>query len=285
MSLSILSQGSDRGSPFNEDLAGAANGRIWLLDGATGLAPSRFEGSSDAQWLVRAFSRHFESAGEGETIDILRHAIEDVRAQYIATGPLPEALYAMPSAGLSLVREINGSIEIASLADVKAWVCFRDGSRRVVGGGPLEALDAALIAELARFQAAHGPVDLTASRAHVEPLVRANRERMNRADGYWVLSLDAVCLTGLEIERFEAAEVSHVLLATDGFYDLWEHYEPGSFEAVLAQLEAGQGEAVIERLRTIEREDAQGARFPRFKRHDDASWVLIAVEPNLTKSN
>lgn len=276
MALKIISQGSDQGSPYNEDLSGAANGRIWLLDGATGLAPSRFENSSDAQWLVKAFSEFFSTA-DGETAELLSAAIEAVRAQYVASGPLPDVLYAMPSTGLSMVREVGDEIEIASLADVKAYVVLKSDEVRVLGGGPLEALDAMLVDELVKVQAAHGAMDLKASRAHVEPIIRANREKMNRADGYWVLSLDPVCLTGLEVVRIPAQDVSHILLATDGFYDLWERYEPGSFAKVVWALMAGKGGALMTRLRAIERHDEWGEQFPRVKLHDDASWVLIEV--------
>jgi len=276
MSLKIVSQGSDRGSPYNEDMIGAGAAGVWLLDGATGLAPSRFDGSSDAQWLVRAFSDYFRHA-EGETQAVLRSAIAAVRAAYVATGPLPAQPYAMPSAGLALVRDHGEAIEIATLADVKAYVQFRDGRQVVLGGGPLEALDAALIEALKAAQAAQGFMDLKALRTQFEPLIRANRERMNRPDGYWVLSLEAVCLTGLEVRRFQRSEIDTVLLATDGFYDLWERYEPGSFAQVLAELKAGRGEAVVARLRAIERADERGERFARVKLHDDASWVWLEL--------
>ncbi|WP_140985902.1 protein phosphatase 2C domain-containing protein [Asticcacaulis tiandongensis] len=276
MTLKIISSGSDQGSPYNEDLYGAVRDRVWLLDGATGLAPSRFENSSDAQWLVRAFSDYFSTA-DGDTVEVLKGAIDTMRAQYIATGPLPEVLYAMPSTGLSMVREVGADIEIASLADVKAYVVLKSGEVQVIGGGPLEALDAALADELVKVQAVHGAMDLKASRAHVEHIIRANREKMNRDGGYWVLSLDPVCLTGLEVVRIPTEDVSHILLATDGFYDLWERYEPKSFAKVVHALMAGKGEALITRLRAIERHDEWGEQFPRVKLHDDASWVLIEV--------
>lgn len=276
MSLTIVAQGSDRGSPYNEDIAGSGAAGIWLLDGATGLAPSRFDNSSDAQWLVRAFSDYFGQA-DGDTEHLLRGAIAAVRADYEAFGPLPEQLYAMPSTGMALVRDWGDEIEIASLADVKAYVGFRDGTHKVIGGGQLEALDAALAEELARVQAAHGPLDLKDARAHVEPLIRTNREHMNRPDGYWVLSLDPVCLTGLEVTRFAKRDVAYILLATDGFYDLWERYEPKSYERVIGALATGKGEALMTRLRAIERHDEWGEQFPRVKLHDDASWVLIEV--------
>ncbi|ESQ79972.1 protein phosphatase 2C domain-containing protein [Asticcacaulis sp. YBE204] len=272
--MKIIAQGSDRGSPQNEDMIGQSADAVWLLDGATSLGPSRFA-VSEARWLVEKVSAALETV-RGGIEDRLRAVIATVRVDYESFGPIAAEAFAMPSAGLCWVRRDGDVLEIATLGDVKAWVIAPEGSQRVFGGGALEELDAKSLEVLQQVQAEHGPLSLAAARVFVDPTLRDKRALMNTQDGYWVLSLDPACLKGLEIVRVPVAEVTHILMATDGFYDLWKTYGV-PFDEVFAGLLAGEGAALTERLRAIERADPDGVTYPRFKIHDDASFVLIAA--------
>lgn len=273
--MKIISAGSDRGNRRNEDLWGQAGDYVWLLDGATGLGPSRFDEMTEAEWFVAQVSAYLQDA-KGDTRTVLAGAINAARSAYAGLGEWPENPATLPSAGLMMVRRDGDEIEFASLADVKAYVIMTDGTRRVFGGGAIEALDARALEILRQVQADHGPLDLTAARVHLDPTLKAHRAKMNTEGGYWVLGLDPACLQGLEVTRLPAQSIRHILLATDGFYDLWEQYG-ADFDTVLARLIDGEGDAVVAELRAIERADPDAVRYARFKLHDDASWVLIEV--------
>ncbi|MDC7682370.1 protein phosphatase 2C domain-containing protein [Asticcacaulis sp. BYS171W] len=273
--MKVIAQGSDRGSPQNEDMIGHSADAVWLLDGATSLGPSRFD-VSEARWLVEKVSAALETAS-GTIEDRLRSVIAAVRAEYETFGPVAAEAYAMPSAGLCWVRQDGDRLEIATLGDVKAWLIAPDGVRRVLGGGVLEALDAQSLEVLQHVQAERGPMDLKTARVWLDPVLRDKRALMNTEAGYWVLSLDPACLKGLEITRISVAEVTHILMATDGFYDLWKTYGV-PFDEVFSDLLVGEGAVLTERLRAIERADPDGVTYPRFKTHDDASFVLIDLD-------
>lgn len=274
--MHIMSQGSDRGGVYNEDALGAAGDAVWLLDGATSLGPSRMAGTSDAAWFAHFVSDRLVHT-TGSVHERLSAAIEAARAVYEALGPLPEAPWAMPSAGAALMRRDGDTLEIGLLGDVKVWLIAPDGAVTALPGGEvLEALDAAALKRLVAIRAEQGPIGLKAARALLDPLLRENRSKMNTPDGYWVLSLDTASLTGMQVTRVPLVGVHSVLMATDGFYDLWGAYGV-PFAEVREGLSAGQGDALILRLRDIERADPEGLRYPRFKPHDDASWVLSKI--------
>lgn len=274
--MRILSQGSDRGGVYNEDALGAEGDAVWLLDGATSLGPSRMAGTSDAAWFAHFVSDRLADT-TGSVHERLSVAIEAARAVYEAAGPLPDAPWAMPSAGAALMRREGDTLEIGVLGDVKVWLIAPDGAVTALPGGEvLEALDAAALERLVAMRAEQGPIGLKAARTQLDPLLRDNRLKMNTAGGYWVLSLDKACLAGMQVTRVPVTGVHSVLMATDGFYDLWGAYGV-PFAEVREGLKAGQGDALIERLRDIERADPEGLRYPRFKPHDDASWVLTEI--------
>ncbi|MFT3996764.1 MAG: protein phosphatase 2C domain-containing protein [Asticcacaulis sp.] len=274
--MKIVSQGTDRGGVFNEDAIGASANAVWVVDGATSLGPSRMAGTSDAAWFAHQVSRSLSHA-TGDAQARLSAAITEARDIYAALGPLPAEPWAMPSAGVAIVREDGDHLEIASLGDVRVWVVAADGEVvRLPGGEALEAFDTAALERLMAIRAEQGPIPLKAARLQLDPMLRETRAKMNRESGYWVLSLDAGCLAGLQVTRLPLRDVQFVLMATDGFYDLWGIYDV-PLEEVLNGLADGQGEAFLEHLRDTERADPEGLRYPRFKAHDDASWMMIQV--------
>jgi hypothetical protein len=70
-----------------------------------------------------------------------------------------------------------------------------------------------------------------------------------------------------------------VLLATDGFYALVEDYKHyGDRELIATAQTLGLG-ILARELRRIEDEDPEGERHPRMKKSDDATALLVRVEP------
>ena len=281
--LKIISQGSYAGNPRNEDRLGYVGDAAWLMDGATGLGPSKFSDKTDAEWLVGAVSNFltetFTNDPDVDTVDALSHAIEAVGEGYRrATNHAELEPFARPSAGLSLVRVNGENVELSHLADVKAYVFDRSGGYKVYGGGPLEKLDNSALDALRKVQATQAEPDLKAAREEINPVLRQNRALMNTPGGYWVLTLDPVCLEGLQTEHLRAADISHILLATDGFYDLWENYVIGGLHDIKRRLIAGEDDSIVAELRRIETDDPHGIKHTRFKLHDDASWLLLAIE-------
>ena len=68
------------------------------------------------------------------------------------------------------------------------------------------------------------------------------------------------------------------MTATDGFFALVSDYDAYTTETLM-QAAASKGlSALGEELRAIEMGDPEGRRFARFKRHDDATALLLRVD-------
>jgi hypothetical protein len=107
-----------------------------------------------------------------------------------------------------------------------------------------------------------------------------NRTKLNRPDGYWVVN-PLRPWAGREL-RF-AAQVeagAPIVLATDGFMRLVDVFGAYSDSILHARLAAGKGAGLMEELRERERSDSMAGAFPRVKTHDDATFLVIAAEPD-----
>lgn len=110
------------------------------------------------------------------------------------------------------------------------------------------------------------------------PALRAARNRVNTADE-WLFAPDARCADHAKHARVAIAPGSHVLLASDGFLALASDYEAYTPETLFTACERRGLAALGEELRAIEAGDPEGVRFPRFKRSDDATALLLAIVP------
>ncbi len=68
-----------------------------------------------------------------------------------------------------------------------------------------------------------------------------------------------------------------LLLATDGFLALASDYGVYSADSLMAAAQSKGLAALGEELRTIEAGDAGGDKFPRFKKSDDATALLLQL--------
>ena len=68
-----------------------------------------------------------------------------------------------------------------------------------------------------------------------------------------------------------------MLLASDGFLALASDYGAYSADSLMAAAMAKGLKALGEELRAIEAGDAGGDKFPRFKKSDDATALLLKI--------
>jgi hypothetical protein len=81
----------------------------------------------------------------------------------------------------------------------------------------------------------------------------------------------------LHVDRVPAHTVRRVLLASDGYYRLVDHYNAAS-DAELVRRTAELGaDAMLAQLRAIEAADPLATRYPRLKIADDATALLLGV--------
>jgi serine/threonine protein phosphatase PrpC len=116
-------------------------------------------------------------------------------------------------------------------------------------------------------------------RQTVLPQLRASRERVNTPEGYWLIGPDPRAAAHVAKSQMRIGTGAMVLLMTDGFYALIEDY--GVYDdASMIHAALGKGlDTLGDELREIELNDPAGEKYPRMKASDDATAILVRIDP------
>ena len=269
-----LSLPGDSSKP-NEDAFAHASRFAAVFDGATGLGERLMPGRSDAQWLAQFGARRLAAHAQtdvGALRDWLRSAAADAEKSFAALRRrAPAENYETPFASLIALSLENGALDALWFGDCAALIRFADGGFAMVG----ETFDrrAAERERAARL----GPKPAGAGvREEFLPVLRASRNKVN-TKSEWLFAPDVECAAHGEETRVPVSEGAIVLIATDGFLALAADYARYSPASLLAAAESRGLAALGEELRRTEAADPDGSAYPRFKKSDDATALLLSV--------
>lgn len=268
--LQSLSIAGDVDTP-NDDRIGCTAQLAWVIDGATDLGPPGLVGTQGgAAWIADAATTAFAQVDDGSIDAICADVFAQVERRYgAARQRAPLGQWELPSAAFLAARAGPHGIELGWAGDCAALIRRRGGVERI---GPRverdrEASDAAQFVGEGLGAKERSP-DIIA-------MLRASRSRLPRH----VLGVEPLAPEDLGLAIVSAAPGNDVLLMSDGFAALVDSYAALDAEELMATLATrGLVELAFE-LRAIEAGDPACARFPRFKRSDDASalWLRVAA--------
>jgi hypothetical protein len=261
----------------NEDAFAAEKNDAVVLDGATGLGEMLLPGPSDAAWIAhfgaRRLMAHRRDCDSPQ--DALRHALADAEKSFIGLRRRPpKEKYEIPFASMMFVSAGENGFEALWFGDCAALVLRPGAGVEIVGDAfdkrAAEARRVRLLAEAKGLVPAAG-----LSRSEYLPHLRASRNKVNTREGGWLFSPFARAADHVAAKRVAAPAGTLVLLSTDGFLALASDY--GAYNAQgLAEAAQKKGlRALGEELRALEEADAEGRSFPRLKKSDDATSVLL----------
>jgi hypothetical protein len=257
----------------NDDAFGFANGRAWVLDGATDLHGEPLSGAAtDASWIA-----HFANArlhlARGEMRDVVRALSAEAAGAFakLAAGRSFEK-WQSPISSLLMLEETPDGVSGLDLGDSRVFALDADGALHVTGG-PDEAVDAETALAAKQTDADQPLLRRTAT---IE-ILRGQRSAINRPGSQWTFGLDPACAEHVRVWTLPLNRPAHVLLMTDGFSALVDRYRAYDAAGVVrAALDKGLQELGRE-VRAIETADAGGAKHPRFKASDDATALLMRL--------
>jgi Protein phosphatase 2C len=262
----------------NEDAFGHSETAAVVIDGATPLGESLMPGPSDAAWIAQFGARRLMAHlrdGDGAR-KALRAALADTQKSFEALRRHePEEMWQTPCASMMLVVPSEKGLEFLWYGDCAALIKQSDKAVTVVGETfdkrAAEAQAAQALAKEKNLSPAAG-----LSRQEFIDTLRRRRNRINSGDS-WLFSPDVKAAAHVSRRVMTVAPDSHLLLATDGFLALASDYGAYSADSLMmAALDKGLV-ALGEELRAIEADDAGGDKFPRFKKSDDATALLLKV--------
>lgn len=267
----------------NDDALGATGSIAFVLDGATGLSDTPLmPGPSDAAWVAHA-ARDLLLREHGAASDlraIITRAAEGVVARFEAERlRAPVARWELPWATLSLVGVENGHLNIAYVGDSRVLIETHDDEIHNFGTNPSRTAFESKLAAKMIAQRKSEALGIDSIRATVLPELRRARDTVNTASGFWLMGPDPAVGANATVTSLKLDGPATVLLVTDGFYALVEDYKRYGDRELIATAQTLGLSILARELRHIEDEDAEGARYPRMKKSDDATALLVRVEP------
>lgn len=274
MRFDLLQSISLAGDPHaaNDDRAGAGDALAWVIDGATDLGEPGLVGTrGGAAWIAQEANAAFAAAGDAQLATLCKGVAARVARRFEAVRTrAPLGAWELPSAAFLAARAGAGQIEIAWAGDCTALVKRGDSVERIGPRGEDRADEQAHAEALAE----HG-LALKQRPAPILESLRAARGQPGRA----VLGIDFTTAPPLSLGTLPCGYGDELLLMTDGFaalIDVYHALEPAALMAALP--EAGLA-GLAARLRAIEAQDADCARYPRFKPRDDATALWLRCAP------
>ena len=280
MKLQLLDSLSLPGDPAkaNEDAFGHDPAAAVVIDGATPLGDSLMPGPSDAAWIAQFGARRLMAHlrdGDGAR-KALRATLADTQKSFEALRRhKPEEVWQTPCGSMMLAVPGEGEVEFLWFGDCAALVRQGDAAVTVIGETfdkrAAEALRAQKVGREKNLSPAAG-----INRPEFLTVLRAARNRINSGDS-WLFSPDVKAAAHASRRIVKAASGATILLASDGLLALASDY--GAYNAdslVAAAMDKGL-KALGEELRAIEAGDSMGDKFPRFKKSDDATGLLLRV--------
>lgn len=263
----------------NEDSWIASDRVAAVFDGATGLGETLMPGRSDAQWIAQFGARRLRAHAEddaGGLRDWLRAAAADAEKSFTALRKRPPIEnYEVAYASAVMTTASAGELCVLWFGDCAALLRTQTGDLVLIGDTlDKRASERVRVNRLAR-PGGRGPA-AAGVRDEFLPALRTARNAVNRGSD-WLFGPDANCADHAKEKRVRIVPGALVLLASDGFLALvsdYARYTPTSlFDAVINRGVAPLGEE----LRRIEAADPDGIAYPRFKRSDDATALLLRV--------
>lgn len=285
MHLRLAGAISEGSGAINEDafgLVGAENDirAAWVFDGVTGINDRQYiSGTTDAHWLVARGDLHLKDLATGDTpladilVALVERLIRDFRTQATRV-QLPEN-YDPPAACLVIAKRYREGWKGVRLGDSCALARASLDSDPITSIVPDNALDLQLAKE-ATLLRERGVTDFKDLLRSFQPKLLATRGMRNQPGGYGILECNRACCD--MAEHFDMGSPSQILLCTDGFYRIVDHYHMYTARSLLDRCWDISGlPQVLEELRATEHNDEDCRRFPRLKVSDDATAVSIVL--------
>ncbi|BCG58853.1 protein phosphatase 2C domain-containing protein [Paenibacillus sp. URB8-2] len=254
-----------------------------VVDGATSLVPYRGEGNETggrlASQIIKQYAENV-TAGEFKGMEaLLREANFRLGQEMKRCGINPQSKDELWTAGAALVRITDTFIEFIQVGDCMIYAIYEDGSIRPITRDHVAAID---------HESKRIWVDGIESGVRskdqlwesVKPVIAANKQKMNTAEGYSVLNGMAEAEQFFEYGRINRIRLQSLLLVSDGLFypDEGETAEEDAVKSLVRKVSQTGLSRYAEWLLQLEREDAECIRYPRFKVSDDKTGIYIRLK-------
>lgn len=271
----------------NEDRFGRADDLLWIIDGATGQGDGNCvadPSSSDAAWLAdqlqNIFIQNATASDRMRTEFLHRSRTKILDLFHKVARHIPDADYAWPSAALSMVHVGEDTTTCTSLADCTVLFRHKNGAVSLHSGDPVhQKFDKQAVDHFIKLRDSKilpADADLYHFRSALLPVIRPIRSLANRDGGYGSFTLaEPLREEFIRISHRPTKDITHILLMTDGLYDIVDTYKLMSDQELMDRALANGLNDLALQVRAIENADPHAKSYPRFKKSDDATAALF----------
>lgn len=259
------------GQPHNEDWYIATSDVVLVLDGATIRTDTGC--IHGLPWYVHQLgSALLVSAQDRATAlpDVIAAAVRQVTALHADTCDLQHP--GTPSAAIGIARRNSDQLEWAVLGDITVLVDTTAGLQVTVDNRVSQtALDERRACDLheigtdAKMEAILAMKDIELASRNVD-------------GGYWIASVNPDAAAHAYTGSAPLDTVRRIAVCSDGAMRALNLTSITTHAGVLAVLESGGPEMLIDQVRTAENHDPTGRRRPRNKATDDATAVVVEFD-------
>lgn len=261
--LKVLESLSKAGEEKNEDLVWHDGNLLAVLDGSSGLIPMAL----DALWFTNCFVEGLAKSAAGPLFERINYALDYSRNRFFDLQPGYDAID-YPSAAGAFVQERSGAIEVLAVGDCTACLTLEGGREMTFSDDTIRHLDDEVIELCEQIRDTSGrPLSELMKEDVIRQRLLENRHKMNRSDGYRILSMNMEPLKASDMEVIPAEQVRKIVLFSDGFEEMADQLRQCSSSL----------EDLYSELRNREAKDPTFEMMPRFKSSDDASALIAEV--------
>ncbi|MCA1222183.1 hypothetical protein [Streptomyces sp. 8L] len=255
----------------NEDAVHVSPTGVVVLDGLSAPEDLPMGCLHGTPWFVRQLGTRLLNLIGDHNVSLreaLRSSISGVNDLHRDTCKLDQD--AVPASTVVMIRERSSTLDYLVLSDnVLVLDLGDDGISSIVDKRVEE------VAANEMRLALQGPTGTPEHAARVSKLVAVQRRLRNKPDGYWVAATDPNAADEAIVGSLPLSRVQQAALLTDGASRLVEAFGALDWAGLLEFLRTEGPAALIARTREAELADPVGARWPRFKRSDDATVAYV----------
>ena len=269
------------GRSWNEDRCYSCEKFAFVLDGATSLFDQKFSDlTTDAEWYSNWWYIYLKDALNNEILtipEILQNGVELVVNDFNKlSGDV--VVTDFPSSTISVVRRINGILEIYTLGD-SPIILQSKNNMSIAIADTLNNVNDDIHKMIIKDIAVKKNLSIIKAKTQFPDCIKQGRNMKNTFGGHYILADSKEAILHGVYRKVEENLVKKVLMVTDGYsqiFDLFEKYTINEFAEKINSLK--DAEKVYNELYNLQEEDPEGDSYIRFKMRDDASIAVLNLE-------
>lgn len=182
--------------------------------------------------------------------------------------------------GLAVIQIHDQQIEFVQSGDCMILAIYTDGSYRELTRDHVAQFDYIALSEW-KAAVKNGATNQKDIRQQIDPIVRANKEKMNISGGYPVLDGSNEAKDFLETGKINRNHLAEIIICSDGFFphEAIDSKKPlDTMKELANQIPKVGVSQYAKQLIEQEEQDPNCLHYPRFKKSDDKTAIRIVFE-------